>query len=191
MSIRKSHGPTLRTQRLDGGQVRRGLETPCPVRHCRFVNPQFRSGRVKSSFHALSHSKGALIAKDPTIRIEGLKELQRDLRKAQDKDSKKLLRKANKTAAEVVALRAAQKEAPRKSGRLRKSIGARAGQTSSKVKAGTASRVPYAGAIHFGWPRRNIRPNRFLNRALWRTRDQVRDAYSEALEVLAKALSSK
>lgn len=131
------------------------------------------------------------MSRKPSIEVDGLKALQREIRRTQDKELKRKLRTSNKKAAEVVKDRAASREVPTKSGRLRKSIGVRAGQRDSKVKAGTASRVPYAGAIHFGWPRRGIRPNRFLNRALWRTRDEVREVYAVSLDQLAEALSSK
>lgn len=123
------------------------------------------------------------------IRVDGLKELQRDIRKAQDKELGKKLRAANKKAADVVKDRA-KPEAPVQSGRLAKSVTSKAGQRDAHVKAGTAARVPYAGAIHFGWPRRGIKANRFLNRALWRTREQVGKVYEVEIEDLRKLISS-
>lgn len=89
------------------------------------------------------------------IRVDGLRELQAELR-AVDRALPKQLREANKQAATVVADRA-KVLVPVRSGRLRGSIGVRAGQRDAQVKAGSAARVPYAGPISFGWPGR---PNR-------------------------------
>lgn len=122
------------------------------------------------------------------IKVEGLKELQRDLRRAQNKDTAKAIREAGKAAAKIVADDASSK-APRVSGRLAGSIKPQAQSTSARVKAGSASRVPYAGPIHFGWGRRNIEPNPFLYDALGDKWAEVYEAYEENLESISKSLS--
>lgn len=54
--------------------------------------------------------------------------------------------------------------APRRTGRLAASIKGSRAKGSAIVKAGGA-RVPYAGVINYGWPRRNIAPAGFMQRA--------------------------
>lgn len=94
-----------------------------------------------------------------TVRVEGLKELQRELR-AVSKEAAKDLRQANLEGARIVAIEA-QRRAPERSGRLRRSIRATATQRGAAVKAGGA-RVPYASVIHFGLPKRHIHANPFI-----------------------------
>lgn len=94
-----------------------------------------------------------------SVRVEGLKELQRELR-AVSKEAAKELREANLDAARMVALDA-QHRAPVRSGRLQRSIRATATQRGAAVKAGNA-RVPYVAVIHFGSPKRHIRANPFI-----------------------------
>ena len=130
------------------------------------------------------------MARSGGFKVDGLKELQKEIRKTEDVELKKRLRLANKEAAQVVADQA-KVEVPRRSGRLARSIGTQASQTSAFVKAGTAARVPYAGPIHFGWPKRNIRPQPFLYEALDKRIGEVRKAYEKNLEKLGKGLSSK
>lgn len=130
------------------------------------------------------------MARSGGFKVDGLKELQKEIRKTEDVELKKRLRLANKEAAQVVADQA-KVEVPRRSGRLARSIGTQATQTSAFVKAGTAARVPYAGPIHFGWPKRNIRPQPFLYEAMDKRIGEVRKAYEKNLEKLGKGLSSK
>ena len=130
------------------------------------------------------------MARSGGFKVDGLKALQKEIRKTEDVGMKKQLRLANKEAAQVVADQA-KVEVPRRSGRLARSIGVQASQTSAFVKAGTAARVPYAGPIHFGWPKRNIRPQPFLYEAMDKRIGEVRKAYEKNLEKLGKGLSSK
>jgi len=130
------------------------------------------------------------MARSGGFKVDGLKALQKEIRKTEDVEMKKQLRLANKEAAQVVADQA-KVEVPRRSGRLARSIGAQASQTSAFVKAGTPSRVPYAGPIHFGWPKRNIRPQPFLYEAMDKRIGEVRRAYEKNLGKITKDLSSK
>ena len=130
------------------------------------------------------------MARSGGFKVDGLRQLQKEIRQTEDVELKKQLRLANKEAAQVVADQA-KVEVPRRSGRLARSIGTQASQTSAFVKAGTAARVPYAGPIHFGWPKRNIRPQPFLYEAMDKRIGEVRKAYEKNLGKITKDLSSK
>lgn len=54
--------------------------------------------------------------------------------------------------------------APKKSGRLSGTIRGNKAKNKAVVIAGRA-RVPYAGAINYGWPKRHIKPALFMQRA--------------------------
>ena len=94
------------------------------------------------------------------VRVEGAKELRRALRRAENDLEKKALKEAHAAGARLVAAAATQ-IVPKVSGTLAGSIRASGTQTKGIVRAGRKS-VPYAGVIHFGWPRRNISPQPFL-----------------------------
>jgi hypothetical protein len=53
------------------------------------------------------------------------------------------------------------------------------------VKAG-GRLVPYAGPIHFGWPRHNIAPNPFIYDALDDRKAEVIDKYEAHIEALVE-----
>lgn len=121
-------------------------------------------------------------------KVQGLKLLQRNLRKY-DKDMAKQLRVANKRAAQVIADEA-ERQAPVNSGALAKSVKAGATQTSGFVKAGSASRVPYANPVHWGWqnrPQGGYNPSvPFIQRALKSHHDELVEEYEQAMEDLKK-----
>jgi hypothetical protein len=124
----------------------------------------------------------------PTVQVRGARELRRAIRQAQDKDLKKELSRAHKSAADIVA-NEAKRIVPRRSGRLQGSIRPGGTQTSGVVRAGKAA-VPYAGVIHFGWPRRNIRPNTFLYDAADARVDEVVAQYEEAIRAIGDRIAS-
>lgn len=119
------------------------------------------------------------------IEIEGLRELQRGLRRI-DKELTNELKKANKDAGEAV-VEAARPEAPELTGKLKGSLRAANKVREAEVRLGGA-KVPWAGPIHFGWPARNIEPDPFVYRALDKRRDEVRDAYMKRIDALRKHL---
>lgn len=135
---------------------------------------------------------------EASIQVDGLDELRRLVRKAPP-EIRKQLRATNKAAAEIVAAEA-RVLVPVRSGRLRSSIKATAGQKEASVKAGTAARVPYAGPVHFGWPGRPnkarrwrggpIRAQPFLYAARDRRINEVRGAYEQALDRFAQTLTT-
>lgn len=123
------------------------------------------------------------------VQIENLKEAKKACRDLKDKDLSKALRAANKSAAMVVA-DAAKLTVPERSGKLKRSIGASATLDSASVKAGTAARVPYAGAIHYGWGRRNIRPQPFLMRALRKNTANIQAIYGRNIDEVVKQINT-
>lgn len=120
---------------------------------------------------------------DVKLNVEGRRELARQLRQV-DRELVKGLKSANEAAAAVVAQRA-MGEVPRRSGALAATIKPSATQAAGRVAVGSA-KVPYAGVIHWGWPRRHIRPNQFVTRAASQVMDQVRRAYVVGVDAVIK-----
>jgi len=130
------------------------------------------------------------MARGRGVEVEGAKELRKAIRQAQDKGLKDELKKANKDAAEIVADDARSK-VPVRSGALRRSIRSLGSQTAGQVAAGRGKTRVYAPIIHFGNPRRGIRPNPFLYDAVDARRDEVRREYQKALNKLTSKLGSR
>lgn len=122
-------------------------------------------------------------------KVVGLRETQRRLRKM-DREATKKLRVANKEAAEVVKDEA-KVQVPVRSGKLQRSVGVKASQTSAAVKAGTKSTVPYGNPVHWGWQRRpqggSNPKTMFLWRAVRDTHDEFVEAYDEAMDKARKS----
>lgn len=94
----------------------------------------------------------------PQVQVRGA----RQLRSAAKRAGVELddLRDAHAAAARVVVA-AAGSVVPHRSGRLAATVRGSGTKTAAIVRAGGAA-VPYAGAIHWGWPRRNIAPSLYL-----------------------------
>ncbi len=94
------------------------------------------------------------------VKVEGLDELRRDLRKMKDKLAKKELQLTLKNelreAAQVVT-DAAVSRTPKRSGKLASTIRPKAALRGVSVLAGGVRGVKYAGPIAWGWP---TRPNK-------------------------------
>ena len=114
--------------------------------------------------------------KNIAIEIEGLHKMRRALIKLDDA-ARQDFKQAGYQAAEIV-VDEAKRLVPVRSGRLGKTIRAHKVVSGAKVSAGR-TRVPYAGAIHFGWANRNIRPNPFLYDA---ADNRVNDVMNEYLD---------
>ena len=104
------------------------------------------------------------------VRVDGARELRRALRRAEI-DVKDDIKDAHKTVADIVVARARQlvPVAPASMttatpGLLRDSLRTGQTQTAAIGRAGK-KRVPYAGPIHWGWFKRNIKPTLFLTKA--------------------------
>lgn len=78
------------------------------------------------------------------VRVEGLREFQRDLRRLEP-ETAKLLRADIKAAAELAATEA-RADAPRRTGRYAASIKTYVTQKGASI----GSRLPQAGVLHFG-----------------------------------------
>lgn len=85
---------------------------------------------------------------EPSIKVEGIKELRRAIKQIDDKGLAKALRLANKTAAERV-VKTALPQVPVRTGALKGATRALASQASGRAVAGN-TKVPYAAAIHWG-----------------------------------------
>lgn len=98
------------------------------------------------------------------LKLEGGRNLRRTLREAGSDLTE--LKAANAQAASIVAGRA-QSWAPVVSGRLAATVRSSGTKTAGIVRAGnnrkSASGVPYAAPIHWGWKARNIRANPFMS----------------------------
>lgn len=91
-----------------------------------------------------------------------------------------------KEAFSSIAAEGAQRasgHAPRRSGRLAGDVRGNRAKSKAVITAGRAS-IRYAGPIHFGWPKRNIKPQPFLHKA-----DQ--EMQPKALAELEKAINNK
>ena len=116
--------------------------------------------------------------------IEGLRELQRALRKLGD-DTKTAMKPTHQEAADIVA-EAARGKTPVRTGRLRRSVKGSAVMSGGRVRIGYGGGAPslYAGPIHFGWPSRAIKPNPFFYDAIDSRRNEVAQRYASLVDSL-------
>lgn len=137
------------------------------------------------------------MAQQARIQVEGLKRLQRALKKAGADDLLAMLKEANTEAALSVES-AARPNVPTRTGRLVGSLRSSGTARAGVVRIGKA-RVPYAGPVMFGWPSRPdkgrrwrggpIKPNPFLYDALDRRRAEVEALYLQRIERLADSIA--
>jgi HK97 gp10 family phage protein len=100
------------------------------------------------------------------------------------------IKAAGSAAGELVANQA-RALAPVRSGALRNSIRVSKSLNRVSVSAGNNKSVPYANPIHWGWFKRNIRPQPFFVKALGITRDEVYQNYYRTLDTLIANNSTK
>lgn len=123
----------------------------------------------------------------PVIRVEGAKMLRRTLKKS-GADMKKLSA-VNRKAATVVA-NAAKPTTPRLTGKLAASVRTGATQRAGIVRAGRKT-IPYANAIHWGWPSRRIPPQPWVSLAAQSTEPVWVDLYLREMKSLIKEVKGK
>ncbi|GGM78456.1 hypothetical protein GCM10012275_56340 [Longimycelium tulufanense] len=131
------------------------------------------------------------------VRVEGARELRRELQRLSDRNGmRRAMRGVHIEVAHLVSGQATR-EAPRKSGRLASTVKGTATETKAVVQAGTGKRVPYAGPVHFGAPAtraknpKNIKPNRFIYRAMARRYEETRRAFRDAVYRVLRNIDSR
>ncbi len=115
------------------------------------------------------------------VRVDGLRELNRALGKAQADagDQKELMHELG-----MIVVRAARP--PVLNGDLAASIRAGRGKTKAVIRAGGA-RAPHAAVQHYGWPAHNIEPKPFLTDALTSRTAEIVEAFDKGMgEILRK-----
>jgi hypothetical protein len=127
---------------------------------------------------ATAGSYGYRLESGGKLEIEGLKEVQRDLYKL-GKASRDEMKETHRKAGEIV-IDGARRFVPVVSGNLLNSLKSVPTQRQGRVRIGSAS-VPYAGAIHFGWPARRIKPQPFIYDSLDGRRTEVAKIYAERI----------
>ena len=100
------------------------------------------------------------------------------------------IKQAGSEAGELVANQA-RALAPVRTGRLRNSIRVSKALNRVSVSAGNNRSIPYANPIHWGWFKRNIKPQPFFIKALGITREEVYQNYYKSLDRLIARNSTK
>jgi HK97 gp10 family phage protein len=100
------------------------------------------------------------------------------------------IKAAGSAAGDLVA-NEARNLVPVRTGALRNTIKVSKALRSVSVKAGNNGRVPYANPIHWGWFKRNIKPQPFFIKALGITRNEVYQNYYRTLDRLIANNSTK
>ena len=100
------------------------------------------------------------------------------------------IKAAGSEAGELVANQA-RALAPVRTGRLRNSIRVSKALNRVSVSAGNNRSIPYANPIHWGWFKRNIKPQPFFIKALGITREEVYQNYYKTLDKLIATNSTK
>ena len=113
------------------------------------------------------------------FRVEGAKELRTRIKQAEDQGLTAELKQAYRDAANIVVA-GAQRRAPHRSGALRDSIRPMGGITAAVVAAGNA-KVQYAAPIHWGWPKRGIKAQPFIQQALKDDWDRIQSTFEQAI----------
>jgi hypothetical protein len=124
-------------------------------------------------------------ARGPVVRVEGGRKLRGALKAAEGAlldDLQALHARIGSTVTPVAAA-----NAPRRSGALAGTIRSSGTKAGAVIRAGYAA-VPYAGPIHWGWPKRHIEPQPFLSEAAQATEPQwLADYLSEVQGILDDA----
>lgn len=116
------------------------------------------------------------------VQVEGLRKTVRALQElgVDAEDLKAVFSEIAREGSQVAAA-----HAPRRSGALSGTIRGNRAKSKSVVTAGRA-RVKYAGPINYGWPKRNIKGQRFLQRADTEMQQVAPDMLREGIEDIAR-----
>jgi HK97 gp10 family phage protein len=126
------------------------------------------------------------------VKVTGLNQAIRALRELGVPDQE--IKDAGSRAGELVA-NEAKSLVPVRTGKLRDSIRVSKILRKVTISAGnnrsSKSGVPYANPIHWGWFKRNIKPQPFFVKALGITRDQVFRQYFDNIDKLVAKQNAK
>lgn len=117
----------------------------------------------------------------PMFTVDGADQLRRSMRKAGVDMTR--LKDAHRDVADTVSKRARGTAPQGPTGRLAASTRPGATQKAAIIRAGKKS-VPYAGPIHWGWPRRGIRAQPWLQEAAQESEPEWVDTYTTEIERL-------
>lgn len=127
----------------------------------------------------------------PLVGVEGAARLRKTLRESGDDLGE--LKAANRRAAATVAQHAAML-APKRTGRLARTVRASGTNTFGVVRTGNGRKsggVPYAGPIHWGWPARGIEANEFVTEAAQTTEPIWLQNYVAEMNTAIKKVKGK
>jgi hypothetical protein len=128
------------------------------------------------------------MAQPAGIKVAGLKQANKALQAIGVPAAE--IKAAGSAAGELVAGQA-RALAPVRSGALRNSIRVSRAVNRVSVSAGNNKSVPYANPIHWGWFKRNFKPQPFFVKSLGITRDEVYQNYYRSLDKLIASQSTK
>lgn len=128
------------------------------------------------------------MAEPAGIKVQGFKQAIQALRAIGVPDAE--IKAAGSSAGDLVA-NEARTLVPVRTGALRDTIKVNKALRNVMIQAGNNKSVPYANPIHWGWYKRNVRPNPFFAKALGITREEVYKTYYEQLRQLIDRNSTK
>lgn len=115
------------------------------------------------------------------VRIENLNKLLNTLSKT-GVEAQNL--KGATSKASALVLPPSKATAPVKKGTLQRTVKASTARNKVQISAGTPNSVPYGAVIHWGWKKRNIKPNTWLLEVRDRYGNEVVDIYISELQKL-------
>lgn len=116
-----------------------------------------------------------------SVKVEGLNRVLRKLNAA-GADAENMRQLMHSLGNMVIG----RTDVPRRTGTLAATLRSGKGKTKAVVRAGYATRVPYAGVIHYGWPARNIKAQPYLTDALQKSKAQVFTALEAGIDDLLR-----
>lgn len=122
-----------------------------------------------------------------TVKVEGARRLRATLKKAGADMSQ--LKEVNRSAAATVAGHS-EFNVPFHEGHLKATIRPAATQRAGIVRAGF-KRVPYAGVIHWGWPKKNIKAQPWMTDAAKLTEPIWVEQYETHLKAVISQVQGK
>ena len=114
------------------------------------------------------------------IRVEGVDELRRGLRQVKDRELDDEMKKIHADLAREIVDRALP-NVPVRTGALKASVRSTGTVRDAIGRVGKAS-VPYAPAIHWGWPKRGIKGRPFLTDAAQALERDITERYDRQVD---------